>query len=106
MSDGLRDELNTGILLEIPQNIHSLNAQHWQEDRSFIRNCRYDGIEFLGKSPADQGWSPMRVPPLGKLITDSGKISVLDDMLPRLKAEGHRCLIYFQMTKMMDLFEV
>ena len=29
----------------------------------------------------------------------------LDSFLPKLKAEGHRVLIYFQMTKMMEIME-
>jgi SNF2 family DNA or RNA helicase len=37
---------------------------------------------------------------------DSGKLAILDAMLPKLKSEGHRVLIYFQMTKMIDLIEV
>lgn len=40
------------------------------------------------------------------LVTDSGKLSVLDSLLKRLKEGGHRVLIYSQMTKMIDLLEV
>ncbi|GAA6051231.1 hypothetical protein JCM3770_005882 [Rhodotorula araucariae] len=47
----------------------------------------------------------MQVPQLQKLILDSGKLAKLDALLTQLKAEGHRCLIYFQMTRMIDLFE-
>ena len=47
----------------------------------------------------------MLVPQLQKLILDSGKLAKLDALLTQLKAEGHRCLIYFQMTRMIDLFE-
>lgn len=39
------------------------------------------------------------------LILDSGKLATLDKLLEKLKAEGHRCLIYFQMTRMIDLME-
>lgn len=39
------------------------------------------------------------------LIVDSGKLRVLDDLLHRLKDEGHRVLIYCLMTKMMDILE-
>ncbi|KAI8066860.1 SNF2 family N-terminal domain-containing protein [Gongronella butleri] len=51
------------------------------------------------------GYSQMRVPSMRDLILDSGKLAVLDKLLERLKNEGHRCLIYFQMTRMIDLFE-
>ena len=40
------------------------------------------------------------------IITDSGKLLVLDKLLTRLKREGHRVLIYSQMTKMIDILEV
>lgn len=45
------------------------------------------------------------VPPLNTFISDSGKLVELDALLKRLKLEGHRPLVYFQMTRMMDLFE-
>ena len=38
-------------------------------------------------------------------MSDSGKLHVLDSLLARLKAEGHRVLIYSQMTRMIDLLE-
>ncbi|KAM9550962.1 chromatin-remodeling ATPase INO80-like, partial [Salvelinus alpinus] len=39
------------------------------------------------------------------LITDSGKLHTLDLLLCRLKTQGHRVLIYSQMTRMIDLLE-
>ncbi|OQS55495.1 swr1 [Ecytonucleospora hepatopenaei] len=38
-------------------------------------------------------------------INDSGKLKTLSKLMEELKKEGHRVLVYFQMTKMMDLFE-
>lgn len=51
------------------------------------------------------GFSPIRVPPMSKFVTDSGKLVKLDSLLTELKANDHRVLIYFQMTRMMDLME-
>ncbi|KAI8368263.1 SNF2 family N-terminal domain-containing protein [Radiomyces spectabilis] len=51
------------------------------------------------------GYSHMRIPAMSDLILDSGKLAKLDGLLEKLKAEGHRCLVYFQMTRMIDLFE-
>ncbi|KAI5186166.1 chromatin-remodeling ATPase INO80 [Nematocida homosporus] len=48
---------------------------------------------------------PVYVPSMGRFVSDSGKLCVLDTLLPKLKEEGHRVLMYFQMTKMIDLFE-
>ena len=39
------------------------------------------------------------------MIHDSGKMAVLDKLLVTLKREGHRVLIYSQMTRMIDLLE-
>ncbi|KAJ2777650.1 putative DNA helicase ino80 [Coemansia interrupta] len=52
-----------------------------------------------------QGLTDIWVPSLDKLISYSGKMAVLDRLLTKLKQEGHRVLLYFQMTKMIDLFE-
>ncbi|CEP16839.1 hypothetical protein [Parasitella parasitica] len=35
----------------------------------------------------------------------SGKFDLLDRMLPKLRATGHRVLIFFQMTQIMDIME-
>lgn len=45
------------------------------------------------------------VPRLDTFISDSGKLVVLDALLHNLKQGGHRVLIYFQMTRMMNLME-
>ncbi len=49
--------------------------------------------------------STMQVPDAKRLIYDSAKLARLDLLLQELKAGDHRVLIYFQMTKMMDLME-
>ena len=49
--------------------------------------------------------SCMQVPEAKRLIIDSAKLARLDSLLHELKAGNHRVLIYFQMTRMMDLME-
>lgn len=44
-------------------------------------------------------------PKAGMLLTDCDKMQRLDKLLVELKREGHRVLIYSQMTKMLDLLE-
>ena len=39
------------------------------------------------------------------LVRSSGKFLLLDSMLPKLKAAGHRVLLFSQMTALMDLLE-
>lgn len=55
--------------------------------------------------PSELPLSAMRVPSLKRLIVDSAKLARLDELLRELKDGGHRVLLYFQMTKMMDLVE-
>lgn len=50
-------------------------------------------------------YSNIRMPSMNRFITESGKLAKLDSLLNELKANDHRVLVYFQMTKMMDLME-
>ena len=47
----------------------------------------------------------IQVPSMRRFVTDSGKLAKLDQLLRDLKEGGHRVLLYFQMTKMIDLME-
>lgn len=49
--------------------------------------------------------SHISMPSMDRFITESAKLRKLDELLVDLKRGGHRVLIYFQMTKMMDLME-
>ncbi|ODV68545.1 hypothetical protein HYPBUDRAFT_105024 [Hyphopichia burtonii NRRL Y-1933] len=50
-------------------------------------------------------YSNIRMPSMTRFITESGKLATLDKLLVELKQNDHRVLVYFQMTKMMDLME-
>jgi hypothetical protein len=39
------------------------------------------------------------------LVDSSGKLVLLHKLLPKLKAEGHKVLIFSQMTRLLDLLE-
>jgi len=63
-------------------------------------------VGLVGTSPQNQIPGPkMQVPEAKRLIYDSAKLARLDSLLHELKEGGHRVLVYFQMTKMMDLME-
>jgi len=62
------------------------------------------GGGLIGSRPA-LGWSGIVIPEKQSLISDAGKLFVLDGLLARLKEGGHRVLIYSQMTRMIDLLE-
>ncbi|THH02834.1 hypothetical protein EW026_g83 [Hermanssonia centrifuga] len=79
------------------------------EDACNAYQSRLPGVPVTGllqSSPTDQiPPSPMHVPEAKRLIYDSAKLARLDSLLHELKAGDHRVLIYFQMTRMMDLME-
>lgn len=52
-----------------------------------------------------QRYTKIQVPSMRRFVTDSGKLAQLDRLLKQLKEGGHRVLLYFQMTRMMDLME-
>ena len=45
----------------------------------------------------------VEVPSLEKIVESSGKMQLLHRMLPELKAQGHKVLIFSQMTSMLDI---
>jgi chromatin-remodeling ATPase INO80 len=50
-------------------------------------------------------YTNISVPSMRRFVTDSGKLGKLDQLLRELKHGGHRVLLYFQMTRMIDLME-
>lgn len=50
-------------------------------------------------------YTDIQVPSMRRFVTDSGKLARLDRLLRELKEGGHRVLLYFQMTRMIDLME-
>ncbi|KAJ8603319.1 hypothetical protein CTAYLR_009021 [Chrysophaeum taylorii] len=46
------------------------------------------------------------LPPLGEhLVTNCGKLHLLDKLMSRLRARDHRVLVFSQMTRMLDILE-
>lgn len=98
-----RDQIISDMLLGIPrpycEDEHALHSV-----RSSLPGLPARGI--LAESSVDQlPPAQMQVPQINKLIIDSSKLAHLDKLLRELKANDHRVLIYFQMTKMIDLME-
>ncbi|XP_062858435.1 chromatin-remodeling ATPase INO80 [Trichomycterus rosablanca] len=77
-------------------------ALSWAARAHFFRPVNPGGLMALHPR---HGWSFIRIPDKESLITESGKLHTLDLLLTRLKTQGHRVLIYSQMTRMIDLLE-
>ncbi|KAG6911866.1 hypothetical protein DXG01_000113 [Tephrocybe rancida] len=79
------------------------------EEACRIYSARLPYVPYIGLlrgSPTNQlPMSTMQVPEAKRLIYDSAKLARLDALLQELKQGDHRVLVYFQMTRMMDLME-
>ena len=68
--------------------------------------ARYPVTNLL-PAPSSQKarYTHIQVPSMRRFVSDSGKLGKLDQLLRQLKDGGHRVLLYFQMTRMIDLME-
>jgi chromatin-remodeling ATPase INO80 len=60
---------------------------------------------FPAPETLKSGFNHVQVPSMRRFVTDCGKLARLDALLRELKEGGHRVLLYFQMTRMIDLME-
>ncbi|EJD52138.1 hypothetical protein AURDEDRAFT_111600 [Auricularia subglabra TFB-10046 SS5] len=105
-------ERQASIMDSFAESLACYGLPYWLQDDpdAFAHFQRlYPGVPpvgLFGASPANQlPWSTTQVPEAKRLIYDSGKLARLDSLLQELKSGNHRVLIYFQMTKMIDLME-
>ncbi|EAY02795.1 F/Y-rich N-terminus family protein [Trichomonas vaginalis G3] len=54
---------------------------------------------------ADMGYTNQPDKALEAIIRSSGKMILIDKLLPKLKADGHRVLIFSQMTNLLDILQ-
>ncbi|EDO48474.1 predicted protein [Nematostella vectensis] len=80
----------------------SPEAVDMKEYRAHLFPPPLGGLEATQPS---KGWSFVQMPNRNSVISDSGKLTVLDGLLTKLKLQGHRVLIYSQMTRMIDILE-
>ncbi|KLT40120.1 hypothetical protein CC85DRAFT_250000 [Cutaneotrichosporon oleaginosum] len=80
------------------------NAQAVRDLHAIVPGVPPQGL--LGAAYADQRpVSTLRFPSMKRFIVDSAKLARLDDLLRELKEGGHRVLLYFQMTRTLDLVQ-
>ena len=65
----------------------------------------YPPHDMLPAPTSPRRFTQVEVPSMRRFVSDCGKLARLDALLAELRAGGHRVLIYFQMTRMMDLME-
>ena len=59
----------------------------------------------IGDILIEKGSSLLELPNYGRLVTDCAKMQFLDKLLKDLRKNNHRCLIFCQMTRMLDILE-
>lgn len=97
------------VLFNIPVR-RALYGPSPVEEQAFVTSklppSLYPQVKMLPKPASEkQRFTNIRVPSMRRFVTDSGKLAKLDNLLFKLKEGGHRVLLYFQMTKMIDLME-
>ncbi|KAF9890926.1 putative DNA helicase ino80 [Aspergillus nanangensis] len=102
---------------EMKENFFNVTARHVLFDtpsksmelqlvEKQIDPAPYSYPPMLPKPISAKGrYTHIEVPSMRRFVTDSGKLAKLDELLRELKAGGHRVLLYFQMTRMIDLME-
>ena len=59
----------------------------------------------IGDIIIEKGASLLELPNYSRLVTDCAKMQFLDKLLKDLSKNRHRCLIFCQMTRMLDILE-
>ena len=100
-----RDALFPAKLLRL------LNGPSIPEESDIVTRNRHVDLTQVDRAlmpqvdQASRGYNSIRIPSMETFIADSGKLAKLDQLLAQLKREDHRVLLYFQMTRMIDLME-
>ena len=107
---------NQGARVEKENTIFNIPARRAlyscsEKDEAALVEAKMDPVLYpiqnLLPPPLSQKgrYTSIQVPSMRRFVTDSGKLAKLDQLLRQLKQEGHRVLLYFQMTRMVDLVE-
>jgi SNF2 family DNA or RNA helicase len=67
--------------------------------------CGTQGLLRAAGTLFDEDRSLVEIVDFASLVADSAKLKYLDTKLSSLKRNGHRVLIFCQMTKMLDILE-
>ena len=103
----MREQENSFFNVPVRRALYPINTQ----TESALLQAKLPPTKYpltnLLPAPASQKqrYTKIQVPSMRRFVTDSGKLARLDQLLRELKEGGHRVLLYFQMTRMIDLME-
>ncbi|BES99295.1 SLIDE [Nesidiocoris tenuis] len=98
----MQRELYTKVLLkdiDVVNGAGKIEKMRLQNILMQLRKCSNHPYLFDGVEPGPPFTTDMH------LVTNSGKMVVLDKLLPKLQEQGSRVLVFSQMTRMIDILE-
>lgn len=99
----MQKKLYRDILL---RDFDALQGQGSSGSRSALLNIVMQLRKCAGHPYLFPGVEDRTLPPLGEhLVSNCGKMVLLDKLLKRLKERGHRVLLFTQMTRILDIME-
>jgi SWI/SNF-related matrix-associated actin-dependent regulator of chromatin subfamily A member 5 len=88
----------------LKNNVEVLNAR--KGERTKLLNIVMQLRKACNHPYLFDGVEDKTLDPFGEhLVEQSGKLSLLDNLLPRLQSQGSRVLIFSQMTRLLDILE-
>ncbi|KAI4144217.1 MAG: hypothetical protein LQ340_006741, partial [Diploschistes diacapsis] len=97
------------VLFNVPIR-KALYGLSWKDEQALldsnIEPRSFPTHDMLSKPISQRSrYTNIGVPSMRRFVTDCGKLAKLDQLLRELREGNHRVLLYFQMTKMIDLME-
>ncbi|KAL7558628.1 hypothetical protein ACA910_019459 [Epithemia clementina (nom. ined.)] len=88
------------------RDLDSITGKAAGKNRTAVLNIVMQLRKCCGHPYLFEGVEDRNLDPLGEHLVDNcGKLSMVDKLLKRLKEKGHRCLIFTQMTRVLDILE-
>ena len=104
----LRKCCNHPYLVNGVEDLEEMTLEGKMKDEARLSGIKNPSQSFMGaakkkshKNAIDKEYQRRRMEE--NIIPTSGKMVLLDKLLPKLKAEGHKVLIFSQMVRMLDL---
>jgi len=102
----IQKKLYKDILLRDVDLLQGKNSSGGGGNRTAILNIVMQLRKCAGHPYLFPGIEDRSLPPLGEhLVSNCGKMVLLDKLLQRLQERGHRVLLFTQMTRILDILE-
>eukprot|EP01135_Chromosphaera_perkinsii_P005464 Nk52_evm13s352 gene=Nk52_evmTU13s352 len=89
----------------LAQGTTSKNLPNLMNAMMDLRKCCNHPFLFEGAEETIKRQLPSSTTESERLVASCGKVVLLDKLLPKLKENGHRVLIFSQMTRVLDILE-